>query len=48
MEGRELESVAEKSSLLCSCFSVMENAIVYLSKHSEQEAKTENSKFLIL
>ncbi len=37
VEGKELEGIAEKSSLLCSCFCVLESAIVYVSRHSDQD-----------
>ena len=44
VEGKELEDIAEKSSLLCSCFSVLENSIVYVSKCSDQDDDGKTSK----
>lgn len=40
VEGKELEILAQDSSLLCSCFIILENAIIYVSKHSELDAKS--------
>ena len=37
MEKKELSAMAEKSSLLCSCFIIFENAVVFISKESDQE-----------
>ena len=42
-EGKELEDIAEKSPLLCSCFIILERAIVYLSHHSGEDAKSQGS-----
>lgn len=40
-EGKELEDIAEKSPLLCSCFIILERAIVYVSQHSGEDAKSQ-------
>lgn len=40
VEGKELEILTQDSSLLCSCFIILENAIIYVSKHSELDAKS--------
>jgi len=51
VEDKEFEEIVEKSSLLCFCFVVLENTIVYVSKHSEQDSElqgTENSPHAVL
>lgn len=42
-EGKEFEGVVEKSLLLCSCFIILENAVVYVSKHSEEDATSQDN-----
>ena len=39
MDGSRFETIIEKSSLLCSCFVILETTIVFVSKHAEQDGK---------
>ena len=39
IEGKDLEDIAESSILLCSCFIILESAIVCVAQHSDQDMK---------